>query len=383
MQDNHTHSILVIEDETLVRNSIIELLEVQGYNIYTADNGKTGIKLATEHLPDLIISDIMMPDITGLEVLETLKAMTETSTIPFVFLTAKAEKNDFRRGMEMGADDYIAKPFTKKDLYSAIQSQLHKYENIKQLHEHKIRDLKLTLSISLPHELRTPLNGIYSVAQFLLANSENLDASDRFELYNSIANSSTRLNRLIQNYLLYTDLELYDENIKKKPEVDLKSSAFDPEDSLYSAINNMRDFENYDDDIDLNIDHPTAFAILIRPNHLQKIMEELLSNAFKFQQKGEPPVKITSGIDTEKNIYKISVCNYGTPLSKHEIDSVSSYVQFRRDKNEQQGLGLGLFIVKSLVELYDGGFEVDSMDGTGNRFTVTLPITTTLTNQID
>lgn len=371
-------SILVIEDEELVRNSIVELLSLKGHKVVTAENGHKGLQVATEERPDLILSDIMMPDISGLEVLEMLKTMPETSTIPFIFLTAKAEKTDFRRGMELGADDYLAKPFTKKELYNAIETQLTKYHNINQIHEHKVRDLKLSLSVSLPHELRTPLNGIHSAAHFLLNNAKSIDLEDRIDLYKSIANSSKRLNRFIQNYLLYTELEMYDKSAEKKLTVSLRNCSLDPDDTIQTAIANMKDFENYTGPIATEFNHQSEFAILIKPDHLLKITEELISNAFKFHQESEKAIVISSSISENENRYILAIENRGNPLSKQEIDSISSYVQFGRERNEQQGLGLGLFIVKSLVNIYDGTLSIDSLSGKGNRFIVKLPITNSL-----
>jgi DNA-binding response OmpR family regulator/anti-sigma regulatory factor (Ser/Thr protein kinase) len=376
MKSHDETKILVIEDENIIRNSIVELLELRGYLVSSTDDSKKSIQLAVMENPDLILSDVMMPGLSGYEVLEILRSMPETLTTPFIFLTAKAERTDVRHGMGLGADDYLAKPFTKKELYSAIDSQLNKRHNLKLIHDESIRELKLTLSVSLPHELRTPLNGIYSSSQFLIANSDSLDKEDQLELYEAISKSSVRLNRLIQNYLLYTELELYDENIRRKPDVSLKNCSLDPDDVIESALIHMREFEGFNEDIDLIKNHEGFFAILIRPNHLQKIIEELVSNAFKFQTEKDRQIQIASNIDITQKTYTFEVTNYGLSLSKHDIDSISSYVQFKREKNEQQGLGLGLFIVKSLAELYDGRFIVDSKEGEGNRFTVMLPLIT-------
>lgn len=120
--------ILVIEDDNMIKNGVKELLTTVGYKVFAADEGKDGVNLAKEILPDLIVCDIMMPGLNGYEVLKQLNEDNKTSLIPFIFLTAKAEMKDLRIGMELGADDYIVKPFESKTLLNAIEIRLSKKE---------------------------------------------------------------------------------------------------------------------------------------------------------------------------------------------------------------------------------------------------------------
>ncbi|MEM9986339.1 MAG: response regulator, partial [Bacteroidota bacterium] len=122
--------ILLIEDNPGMRENTAEILELADYEVLTAQHGKEGVALAKEHLPDLIICDIMMPELDGYGVLRMLGANKDTSSIPFIFLTAKAEKSDFRRGMNLGADDYITKPFDDVELLDAIEMRLKKHASL-------------------------------------------------------------------------------------------------------------------------------------------------------------------------------------------------------------------------------------------------------------
>jgi len=123
--------ILLIEDNKAVRKNITEILELDNYEVLSAPNGKVGVDLATKDLPDLIICDIMMPELDGYGVLHMLSKNAKTSAIPFIFLTAKAERADFRKGMEMGADDFITKPFDDIELLNAVQTRLRKSDLLK------------------------------------------------------------------------------------------------------------------------------------------------------------------------------------------------------------------------------------------------------------
>ena len=120
--------VLIIEDNNDIRENIVEILELAGYTVFAADNGKAGVDLALKNLPDIILCDIMMPELDGYGVLYMLNKSPEMAAIPFIFLTAKAERIDLRKGMEMGADDYLTKPFDDMELLNAIESRLKKKE---------------------------------------------------------------------------------------------------------------------------------------------------------------------------------------------------------------------------------------------------------------
>lgn len=124
-------TILLIEDNLEVRENAAEILELAGYTVLTADNGKSGVETAIKELPDLIVCDIMMPQLDGYGVLHALSKHETTASIPFIFLTAKSDKSDVRKGMELGADDYLIKPFEGIELLNAVEVRLKKHEQIK------------------------------------------------------------------------------------------------------------------------------------------------------------------------------------------------------------------------------------------------------------
>ena len=118
--------VLLIEDDAIIRENTAELLELSNFNVITAPNGKIGVELAKRDTPDIVVCDIMMPELDGYGVIEALSKNNETKYIPFIFLSAKTERTDVRKGMDLGADDYITKPFTEEELISAIESRLAK-----------------------------------------------------------------------------------------------------------------------------------------------------------------------------------------------------------------------------------------------------------------
>jgi len=134
------NKVLLIEDDVVLRENTAELLELSDYDMITAPNGKVGVEMATKYLPNIIVCDIMMPELDGYGVLEALSTNENTKHIPFIFLSAKTERKDVRRGMDLGADDYITKPFDEEELISAIESRLAKASILKDIHKAKTED---------------------------------------------------------------------------------------------------------------------------------------------------------------------------------------------------------------------------------------------------
>ncbi|MES2477219.1 MAG: response regulator transcription factor [Verrucomicrobiota bacterium] len=116
--------ILIIEDQAPMRRNLALMLEMEGFEVLAAENGKMGVELALEHLPDLVICDVMMPEMDGHDVVQTLRGQESTSTVPFIFLTARSDKGDVRIGMNFGADDYLVKPVMREDLLAAVEARL-------------------------------------------------------------------------------------------------------------------------------------------------------------------------------------------------------------------------------------------------------------------
>ncbi len=130
-------TVLVIEDEAQTRNIFLQCLEFEGFHALGAANGTNGIELAHQHHPDLVVCDIMMPDIDGYSVLSALRKSRDTATIPLIFLTAKVTMADLRRGMEFGADDYLTKPCTVEQFLTAINTRLKRQDQLARLYQQK------------------------------------------------------------------------------------------------------------------------------------------------------------------------------------------------------------------------------------------------------
>jgi CheY-like chemotaxis protein len=159
------NTILIIEDDIALRENTAELLELSGYNVITAPNGRLGIEKAEKLLPNIIICDIMMPEVDGYGVLEKLSQQNKTRHIPFIFLTAKTEHKEIRKGMDLGADDYLTKPYEEEELMSAIESRLAKAELLS----------KATNSQSVSNNAEDSLRNLNELKNFFDDNGEMLN----------------------------------------------------------------------------------------------------------------------------------------------------------------------------------------------------------------
>ena len=138
--------VLIIEDNVDIRENVVEILTLSGYTVFEAEDGERGVFLAAQNEPDIILCDIMMPGIDGYEVFERLNKKAETSAIPFIFITAKSERFDVRKGMEMGADDYLTKPFDGAELISAIESRLKKKHIQQEFYSKSLQQINMLAS---------------------------------------------------------------------------------------------------------------------------------------------------------------------------------------------------------------------------------------------
>ncbi len=173
-------TILIIEDELTVRESLIDILELERFRVIAAENGKVGLRLAQEHNPDLVLCDIAMPEMDGFGVLQRLRENPDTGAMPFIFLTARTTKIEFRRGMELGADDYLFKPFTMDELLSAISARLNKQAAMIQQFSSPVGAVPTLPTIASQdgllnyfyQELRNPLSTLNLVLYWLKQNDE-------------------------------------------------------------------------------------------------------------------------------------------------------------------------------------------------------------------
>jgi signal transduction histidine kinase len=360
-------TILVIEDESMIRDSLQDLLEMEGFRAIAAEDGIVGIQLAEAHLPDLILCDVNMPGIDGYGVLQALHDNPSTQSIPLIFLTAMGAKSNIRQGMTLGADDYLVKPCTRDELIGAIEGRLKKQTMIQSESQKKLDNLRSSITLALPHELRTPLNGILSFSELLMTDYDVLERTEVLEVAECIHTSASRLYHLIQNFLLYTELELTVRDPNRLKAIQTYEVS-KPKLVIATIATNIARQNGRESDLHLNL---VDSELLLSEIKLKKVLEELISNAFKFSAIGSP-VEITSQVDGSD--FTITLTDYGRGMTAEHIAYLGAYMQFDRKIYEQQGAGLGLIIAKRLLELHGGSLTIASTPSKTTVVKATLPL---------
>jgi two-component system sensor histidine kinase/response regulator len=357
--------ILIIDDEVWLREMVHLALADKGYDVIEAENGTQGIEKARRELPDLILCDVNMEKVDGYLTLSSLRNEPATSAIPFILITGLADNAGMRHGMELGADDYLPKPFKIEELYAAVEARLKKTEAVRQDAEKKLSDLRANISLMLPHELRTPLNGILAYGEMLATEAGTLPAKEIAEMGQVIHNSGKRLERLIENFLIYAQIELLGTDAQKINALRQKQTRSPAKLIEGRAVAQAR-AANRANDLVLDL---ADLPMLISEDYLAKIVDELVQNAFRFS---EPGKRVSVTLSSVPNGVELSVTDQGRGFSTEHITKVGAYMQFDRKIQEQQGLGLGLVIARRLTELHGGTLSIQSERGTRTTVTVEL-----------
>ncbi len=359
--------ILVIEDDKPLLDDVMIILRFEGYEVIGAADGGEGVRMAHEHLPDLIISDIMMPVLDGYGVLLALQADPATSKIPFIFLTAKAAIDQVRLGMRLGADDYLPKPFTNDDLLSAVRARLARGAWVKAQLEQRLAHLRESIALALPHELRTPLTSLIGFAELMLADSRTLQPVEVVDMADAILKAGARLRRQLENFLLYAQVELH--RYDRSQDVTSFPALEYPDEIILETARQQAAAHNRAADLVLAA---APARVNIAGATLRKIVAELVDNACKFSDAGTP-IEVQAEAGEQ---YVLCVGDRGCGMSADQLQQVGAYVQFERRLREQQGVGLGLALARELVLFSGGTLEIDSLPGQGTTVTVRLPLAT-------
>jgi len=347
--------ILVVEDEEIVRSNILQFLENENYELDEAESGIDALQRIEKSAPDLVISDIMMPGMDGYELVKRIQTNPVTADIPIILLTARADNQDVRRGMEFGADDYITKPFKGHDLIQAVKTRLKKKEN----YERKFEELKSNISLYIPHELRTPLVSIIGFADLLTASLDDLEQDEIYEMAARVKNASLKLYDRIEKFIYFSELEL------SKTQKTLKLK-FNIKEHFVSSLLKTKFKAKEPENIDVSVEEA---EVVIHEDYFTRMLVELVENAFKFTG-NSPHIKVIGrAIDNE---YILSVEDNGRGMSENEINQIHVFKQFNREVFQQEGNGLGLAIVKNILSITQSKLNIESDGKTYTKVQIRL-----------
>ncbi|MDM3847750.1 MAG: hybrid sensor histidine kinase/response regulator [Aphanizomenon gracile PMC627.10] len=392
-------TILVVDDNPVNLKLLNHTLSSAGYKVKIEVNGLNVIPQVKTSIPDLIVLDIMLPDLSGFEICKQLQADPLTRSIPIIFITALADTVDKVKGLSLGAVDYITKPFQKEELLARVRTHLHLKRLIKSLEiqnqelrqltqqnedlEHRVAERTAELKQALEkekelnqlksrfitiasHEFRTPLAIIASSSGILQKFSDRLNEERKQEHLQTIQHTIKHITQILDDVLMI--------NRAEADKIELHLEAADIVDfchHLQSAIAESNNQHTINFSVDLGQETITnSLIIQFDKKLLQQIITNLLNNAIKYSP-NHNLVNFSLTKADDKIIFKISDHGIGIP----EADQDNLFASFHRGSNVGNiaGTGLGLSIVKKCVDLHQGEINIDSQIGKGTTVTITIP----------
>jgi len=376
--------ILVVDDNQVNVKVLSNILKMSGYDIIAAFNGKDAIRMAERRPPDLILMDIMMPDINGFEATRQLKEKEELKDIPVLFISALTEVEDKVKGFEVGGQDYITKPFQHQEVLKRVElhNRLFKLEkerekHIQQLKEQKselekLNEAKDKLLRVVSHDMRNPLYGIIGISELLSEEYNEMGAQEQLDMLASIQNSGQRLYQLVNDLLDAAKIE--------ESELNVSPEEFDVQEAIHSVLEMQRPsarLKHIDIDFENDLDHEQI--TLDKPKFTQ-MLGNLVSNSIKFTEEGgRIHIKTSndnmSGSNSE-DYWILKIEDDGIGMDHDVLQNLfdKSKKQLRKGTAGEASTGLGMPIVKQFVDSMNGSIKVDSEPGQGTTFTMRLPL---------
>ena len=345
--------VLIVDDSKDMRDVIADILSHEGYEVSLAEHGEAGLAQAAAMHPDLILCDIMMPGLSGYEVLSALRREPQTAVTPVVFLTGVGGPEAQRAGMNLGADDYLEKPVHRGVLLAAVAARLKRSAAVRKEAERRLQELTDDLACSLlPHEFLTPLTSVMGLASLLMEEGA-IQASDMREVGRGIMDAGRMLESLIEKFLAYAELH----TATSVSTIGLPAEeAFEiaQDEATHRALRSDRG-----ESLDM-WGEPVPVPVAV--DHWRLLIRELVDNALKFSR---PSSRITVGLIMIEGAATLTVRDHGQGMSPEHLEGLESRAPFLRRHQAQPGLGLGLTIVRRLLKLYGGSLSFETAPGQG------------------
>ncbi len=354
-------TILIVDDIPTNIQVIGNLLRINGYDIAFTDNGKDAIEMAQNNNYDLILLDIMMPVMDGYEVCKTLKNIQGTKSIPIIFLTAKSDPASLVKGFDLGAVDFVTKPFKTPELLARVQTHITLKKTTEELQATNAMKDKLMSIIA--HDLRGPVGNFGSALTMLIENLDTFNQQMLCETMNELNVSASRVFELLENLLAWAR--------SQNNEIEFQPVTF----NICNVItNNIELLENSASQKQISFirNFPKNIEISADINMINTVLRNLLTNAIKYSNAGG---KIEIKVQDKNHKALISVRDFGVGIDKNNLENIFSpnrYYSTYGTSNEK-GTGLGLKLCKDFVTRNRGEIFVESRPGHGSIFSFTLP----------
>jgi signal transduction histidine kinase len=327
------------------------------------------LELVKKARPDLIISDIVMPEMDGFDFYNAIRAQADLVSVPFIFLTAKTDKKDIIKGKSLGAEDYLTKPFDRQELIAAVSSRLKRVHDIHEASEAKFEKLKGQITGILSHELRTPLTYVQGYTTLALDEiSPSAEGIQDFLV--GIKRGTDRLNKLVEDLMLMVQIDAGQAAAEFK---ELAVVFKDIKPVLLAVLQSFKNRALEKKVILKNEIPPNLPPVRICEHFFRNALSRLVDNAIKFST-GEGN-QVTLKAQAEDQWLEVSLSDQGVGIAPKDLPFLfERFRQIDRDTMEQQGVGLGLALAQELIKLHGGEITVNSMPKLGSVFSIRLPV---------
>ncbi|HEY89326.1 MAG TPA: hybrid sensor histidine kinase/response regulator [Thermoflexia bacterium] len=362
--------ILIVEDHPVLLNAVCGLLENDGYEVVGATNGNEALEAMAAKMPELILSDIMMPQMDGYELYQQIRENSQWTRIPFIFLTAKGEQEDIKKGKALGVEDYLTKPFDAEEILVAVHARLARAADIQAATEQEFEETKQQIINVLSHELRTPLTYIAGYTELALEDAAALSPADMLTFLGGIKLGADRLQKLVEDLLIGVRIDVG----QCEKEFNRFAVVRDDLRTLLTSCARHCISMAAERNVALEIEIVSEFPpVLIYEEFFIDALLRLIDNAIKFSYQGSKPVWVRAYAD-QTTVF-VEIQDQGIGIAKENLPQIFRRLhQIDRQRIEQQGSGMGLFIAGAFIQLHGGQITVESELGKGSTFTISLPV---------
>lgn len=356
-------TILIIDDDVHLAATLTLGLETNGYRVLSAPDAASGWNMAHVHLPDLVLCDIDMPDKDGRRLLREMQADTTLAGRQFVLMTGKEALGSARAAMDLGADDFLLKPFSLKELLSCVDARLRRAEVSRRVDSKMVEQLRESLHSTLPQQFFTPLASIMGLTELLQTQLDILTKDEiRQDLYD-IRGACRRLHRTIRNYLLILELDA-----SESPRSRLALGSTEVGKAMTAGLQAAVKRHRRADDVVAEL---AAGDVKVDPMDLTVLVEELVDNALAYSRRGTK-VQVRSWTDAGR--LHVTVTDTGRGMTPEQLTHLGAFWQPEHRMTGHQGLGLGVALVRKLAHHLGGDFHIESEAGKGTTGHFSLPV---------
>ena len=362
-----SNNLLVVDDNPLILSALKSLLEMHNHHVLTAYDGEEAAKVLEREKVDLIISDIMMPKLDGLNLFKRVRSSSEHWHIPFIFLTAVDNPNDVREAKSIGADDYVTKPFDPEQLLNLVNGKLSRANLLRTTYEEMYSAFRRNIIQTLSHEFKTPLLAVTTGSEFMMSQDLSQMPEHMREMLGIIHRGGKRLQQLVDDFITFQRIEA---GIAQEV-FQTQAQAVPFSELLVEIVENRRSQGHVNLELQMD-ENAVGKQVWIYEPHFVDAVSRLVINAQKFSNPGSPT---ELHLMSENNMLILQVLDRGRGIDhKRSHQAMDFLQQLDRERHEQQGVGLGLAIAERYTQINGGRLMIKNRDGGGTCIEMQLPL---------